>query len=890
MQFHSDNANMTTAQGIFRTRLRQWGAKLMLGMATLVLLTGCPKSPPDEPPPALLAPVITIQPSDAQVVVGADARFEATAQGAAITWTWQRSSNNGTTWVVAGTPVTSTSGNSSTAFLNVTGVNLTADNSRYRAVASNPGGQVTSSAATLTVRSTVTPASISVQPAAQQAAEGGTVTFAVTADGTALQYQWQSSLSGSAWANVSGATAPTLQLQGLLLNANGTQYRVVVSNSNNTVTSNPANLTVTAVAAAPAFTLQPTATAVTAPNTATFTVAASGQPVPTLQWQRSSNAGASFTDLPGATGASYTTPATALADNGVQFRAVATSSAGTATSLPATLTVGAGLSLPVFTTQPQDVNLTVGQTASWTAAVSGVPTPTFQWQLSTDGGISFGNINGATGSSYGLVTVAGDNGRRYRVVASNSQGTATSRAAVLAVAGPASVLAGRGWLAGARLNRTSDSVVDRLVSAQIIDKAGRVHVLYNSISSNGSWEVLVSTNVPGAPGAQPATNAPAVLASGPEVLINARRTAPFLVDGLWQSASGNAIATWKELLPCAADPTEACFRNWQSTYNAANAAWGAATSVSDQELAVTKGLFNDTGDRVALLGDALSPTGVNLGWRQSGRSDIERLALGSPGDLFGNIAIALAKVALGNDGAVVVAYVKSGTDGAANLVVRRGSIRNGSLGAEELLESRSAPATINGFWSNTAGQVVLMWFQDNGTRVTQYASTLNSATGGWATTDLGARSTTDVYALGTLTSSGDFYAYSPSTCRTLRRVNGTWLSATALPSALCATRAQWAMDGNGNLLTVDPIDGRWASFDASSQSFVQPFVSTTPTTGAGFVLGTRWNSLNGILLLSDTGIGAFVTVNSFDVLPTASAPNGDSRGPAFKNFWNIYFK
>ena len=371
-------------------------------------------------------------------------------------------------------------------------------------------------------------------------------------------------------------------------------------------------------------------------------------------------------------------------------------------------------------------------------------------------------------------------------------------------------------------------------------------------------------------------------------MINTSRTAPFLLDGLWQAANGNAVATWKELFPCLADPQQACMRSWQATYDATANVWGAATTITDRELAVLKGLTNDVGDRLALVPGISSLNGAGLGWRQRGRSDVETLALG-PGDLIGDLFTLSAKIALNNDGGMVVAYIRPGSDGASNLIVRRGSIRTGSLGTEELLESRSAPAAINGFWSNAAGQLVLMWYQYNGTRLTQYASTLDSPGASWTTTELGAYSTTDVYAFGTLTSQGDLYVYT-STCNTLRRVNGAWISASALPTALCGSSNAWAMDNNGNLLAVNRLDGRWASFDARGQTFVQSFVNTTPTTGPGFVLGTRWNSLAGTLLLSGSGIGAYVSVNSFDALPTAAAPNGDSRGTTVKNLWNIYFK
>ncbi|WP_438353959.1 hypothetical protein [Microbacterium sp. CJ88] len=100
---------------------------------------------------------------------------------------------------------------------------------------------------------------------------------------------------------------------------------------------------------APAFTTQPASATVTAGATATFTVAASGTPAPTLKWQSSTD-GTTWADIAGATSASYTTPATAVADSGKKFRAIATNgTAPDATSNVATLTVNAVKTEP---TQP----------------------------------------------------------------------------------------------------------------------------------------------------------------------------------------------------------------------------------------------------------------------------------------------------------------------------------------------------------------------------------------------------------------------------------------------------------------------------------------------------------------------------------------------------------
>ena len=178
----------------------------------------------------------------------------------------------------------------------------------------------------------------------------------------------------------------------------------------------------------PAFTAQPTSVTVTAPATAAFNVVATGTPTPTLQWQLSTNGGSSFADIVGATASSYTTPATVNSDNGKQYRAVATNSAGTVNSSAATLTVNPN---PAFTTQPTSLTVTAPATASFTVTATGTPAPTLQWQMSTNGSV-FADIAGATSSSYTTpVTVAGDNVKLYRAVATNSVGVANSNAASL---------------------------------------------------------------------------------------------------------------------------------------------------------------------------------------------------------------------------------------------------------------------------------------------------------------------------------------------------------------------------------------------------------------------------------------------------------------------------
>jgi outer membrane protein assembly factor BamB len=87
---------------------------------------------------------------------------------------------------------------------------------------------------------------------------------------------------------------------------------------------------------APTITTQPVDQSVGVGQTATFSVASTGTPAPTYQWQKNGTA------ISGATSATYTTPPVASGDNGATFLVVVTNSAGTATSAAAHLAVTTG--------------------------------------------------------------------------------------------------------------------------------------------------------------------------------------------------------------------------------------------------------------------------------------------------------------------------------------------------------------------------------------------------------------------------------------------------------------------------------------------------------------------------------------------------------------------
>ncbi len=88
---------------------------------------------------------------------------------------------------------------------------------------------------------------------------------------------------------------------------------------------------------------------------------------------------------------------------------------------------------PVVTQNPSNQTVNPGQTATFTAAATGTPTPGLQWQVSTDNGANFSNIGGATTSPLSFTAQLTDNGKQYRAVFTNAAGTATTTAATLTV-------------------------------------------------------------------------------------------------------------------------------------------------------------------------------------------------------------------------------------------------------------------------------------------------------------------------------------------------------------------------------------------------------------------------------------------------------------------------
>lgn len=259
---------------------------------------------------------------------------------------------------------------------------------------------------------------ITTQPVSQAACAGSNATFSVVATGT---YQWQLSTNGgTSWSNISGATAASYTVTGTTIAQNNYQYRVNVTGQCGTTTSNAVTLTVNV---APAITGNPADLNLCSGSAASFTVTATGTAL-TYQWQLSTDAGATWNDISGATAATYSIAAVAVADNNNRYRCVVSGTCTpAATSTVATLLVSASITV---TSNPANQTVCEGTNLTFNVLAGGSGL-SYQWQVSADGGTTWtnlsntGNYSGATTTALTITGVLpSQNTLRYRAIASNA--------------------------------------------------------------------------------------------------------------------------------------------------------------------------------------------------------------------------------------------------------------------------------------------------------------------------------------------------------------------------------------------------------------------------------------------------------------------------------------
>ncbi len=386
---------------------------------------------PSSPPVDTAVPVITGTAARASTLAVSTGTWSGI--GNTYTYQWQRN---------AGTGFVAISGATNATYV----VGVADEGATLRAVvsAANPDGTVTATTAATTVVPSAPPVDTAVPTIAGTAQRGGILNSfqgTWTGIGNAYADQWQRSADqGATWTAIAGATAGSYTLtaadEGDLV-----RLQVTATNPDGIAVADSA-ATATVAAAAPSDTSLPTIAGTptrSAILTSTPGVWSGFANAYLLQWQRSADQGATWTDISGATTSDYTL---AVADEGdlVRLQVTASNSDGGAIAASApTATISAAPAvntvLPTVTGVAVRGSSLSSAQGTWTGAGN---VYTNQWQRSADGGTTWTDIAGATSAAYTVAVSDEGSELRVAVTATNPDGalTVTSVPTSVAAAAP----------------------------------------------------------------------------------------------------------------------------------------------------------------------------------------------------------------------------------------------------------------------------------------------------------------------------------------------------------------------------------------------------------------------------------------------------------------------
>ena len=303
----------------------------------------------------------------------------------ATSYQWQRSSDNGQNWSNIGS-TNSNYTNAKTDTMTVK-VNKTTAGFVYKCVVKNSAGSVSTEIASITLIQLL---QITAQPSSITGISGEEQVMHVSA-ANASSYQWQrSSDNGETWSNIgsSNSNYTNAKTDTLTIKINKTTagfvYRCVVKNSENTVNSEIATVTVILPVV-----IKTDPKDISAPSGEEKIMSVVAENATSYQWQRSSDNGENWSNI-GSTNSNYTSAKTDTmtikvnkTTAGFVYRCMVKNNAFTEYSKKANVTVAEPVQELKIKEQPQSITGPVG--ASWRVTVVADNATSYQWQRSSDG-------------------------------------------------------------------------------------------------------------------------------------------------------------------------------------------------------------------------------------------------------------------------------------------------------------------------------------------------------------------------------------------------------------------------------------------------------------------------------------------------------------------------
>jgi hypothetical protein len=303
------------------------------------------------------------------------------ASGSNLTYTWDQSTDNGTTW-------TQVAGATSFSYVPQPPANFTGSTwgAMFRVDVTGTCGVGVSQPVSVVL---TTPPSITAQPVAPAPlCQSGSFTMSFTytaASGATVQ--WQSGADGTTWAAIPGATSTNY---GATI-TQSTWYRVAVINGCATVYTTPVQVV---VQTPPAVTQQPVGGTYCSGDTLAASVTATGSNL-TYQWQK--NLGSGWVNL-SASGSTLSYPLTNTggSDLTISFQVIVSGTCGSpVTSNTFTVTIHPQAQI----IQQPNPSQTICRNTSAVVSLLANGVTGYSWQMSANSGLTWTTIAGATGNS-----------------------------------------------------------------------------------------------------------------------------------------------------------------------------------------------------------------------------------------------------------------------------------------------------------------------------------------------------------------------------------------------------------------------------------------------------------------------------------------------------------
>ncbi|MEK7415730.1 MAG: hypothetical protein AAB263_20685, partial [Planctomycetota bacterium] len=451
----------------------------------------------------------TITQCNGEAVIFGVATQNTSLDATGMFYQWQQSTNNGTTWTNLPNDTLYNGSNTDTMSIAYT-VGL--QGNLYRVLVwTGTCDTLTSNVALLRVEG---PLTVLDEPDNISECSGSGVTFQSTISNAGLGtliYQWEySSDDGATWSDVpaggingfSGVTTTTLvvtDIVGLY------DYRFRMRYRTQNCDALFTNYAVLTVEGPISYLTQPQSVVECSGNGTSFSVTTenTGSGQITYQWQISLDNGGNWFNLVNNTTYNGVTTANLSLSNvaGLQGRCyrvlIQTANCSSVASSMACLDVEGPITI---TDHPDDITQCSAESVLFAGAAEiltgNVGTMTYQWQVSSDGGLNWSNLSdggapgyvGSTNDSLTITNVAGLNARRYRMCVRTTECNPTySNPAILTVEGPLSVAVG-----GHPDDITNCSDKEAIFAATLLNpgQGGFNYQWQQSVDGGATWQNL----------------------------------------------------------------------------------------------------------------------------------------------------------------------------------------------------------------------------------------------------------------------------------------------------------------------------------------------------------------------------------------------------------------